>query len=98
MTWVKDNAGAINEWTDLPNNQQGQGMVYDTVLTMTIFMAIIIRKTALYIYRYRNGTKVLPKLYAYYNKAQDNYNEIPSEELPMLVNNALYKQFILHGR
>ena len=90
---MRDNAGAINEWTGLPNNQQGHGMLYDTVLTMTRFMAIMIRKTALYIYRYRNGTKVLPKLYANFNKTNADQAGIPNDELPNMVNNAKYKQF-----
>ena len=93
IKWVRNNAEGINNWIQLANNQEGQGMVYDTLLTMVRFLAIMIRKTALYIYRYRNGIKVLPKLYSKFNKGQANQADVGDEELPSVVNNAKYKQF-----
>lgn len=93
MKWIRDNGGAIMAWTQLPDNQSGEGLVYDTVLTLVRFLAIMIRKTALYIYRYRSGIKVLPKLYSKFNRNQVDQAVVGGDELPNVVNNAKYKQF-----
>lgn len=93
VKWVRNNAETINLWVNLANNQEGQGLPYDTLLTMVRFLSIMIRKTALYIYRYRSGVKVLPKLYSKFNKGQRDQADIDDEELPNFVNNAKYKQF-----
>ena len=93
IKWIRDNQQSIQNWIVLPGNQAGEGMVYDTVLTLDRFLAILIRKTALYIYRYRSGIKVLPKLYSKFNRGDPEQAVVGDGELPSFVNNAKYKQF-----